>query len=349
MKCLVFLSTFFLCAAIAHADAVADLEPLLQQSAAYLDGEDVPAAQVLQAQRELCRRYVGLDQQQRDAFAQRLGSALYDAAPGMRVVAGRTLATSCDQADVERLLAAMATEPRQNVQHALARVLGTALRRLPADAGSATRATAASTLEQLIRDDTTAPDFRRAMLMSLGNAGAEALPALYRLCDDPRWSRALHWSLPAALAGTGSANALDELILLFETDQAVGFRVACIQAMGTLLARPDSADQTSVQAAVGLLRGLVLSGAADPTLKAAAAKACAKWPAASQDAEFVNAVCRQLKQSTGQPCKNYLRALLYLDVELDAETTSFVQAIAASDQTDPGCRKVAMALLDVDG
>jgi len=349
MRCLVFLSTFFLCTAIAHADAVADLEPLLQQSAAYLDGEDVPAVQALQAQRELCRRYVGLDRDQRDAVAQRLGNALYDAAPGMRVMAARTLAMSCDQADVQRLLAAMATEPRRDVQQALARVLGTAVRRLPVDAASPTRATVADTLEQLIRDDTIAPDSRKAMLMSLGKAGVEALPALYRLCDDPRWSKALHWSLPAALANTGSAGALDDLILLFEADQAVGFRVGCIQAMGALLARADSADQTSVQVAVDLLRGLVLSGAADPTLKAAAAKACAMWPSAAQDAEFVAAVCRQLRQSTGQPCKNYMRALLYLKVELDAETASFVETIAASDQTDPGCRKVAMALLDVNG
>ena len=348
MRCLVFLSTLLLGAAIVHADAASDLEPLLQQSAAYLDGADVPAAQALQAQRELCRRYFRLDPDQRDALAQRLGSALYDAAPGVRVVAGRTLAMSCKQADVEGLLAAMATEPTQNVRQALARALGTALRRLPADAG-ATRASVADTLEQLIRDGTTQHDCRRAMLMSLGSAGAEALPALSRLCDDPRWSRVLHWSLPAALANTGSTGAVDELILLFETDQAVGFRVGCIQAMGTLLARADSADQTSVQAAVGLLRGLVLSSADDPTLKAVAAQAYAMWPAASQDADFVNAVSQQLKQSAGQPCKNYLRALLYLKVELDAETTSFVETLVASDQTEAGCRKVAMALLDADG
>ena len=348
MRCLVFLSTFFLCAAIAHADAASDLEPLLQQSAAYLDGEDVPAAQALEGQRDLCRRYAGLGQDQRDAFAQRLDNGLYDAAPGMRVAAARTLAMSGDQVDVERILAAMATEPTQNVRQALARALGAALRRLPADTGP-TRATVADTLERLIRDDTTAPASRRAMLMSLGNAGAEALPPLYRLCDDPRWARVLHWSLPAALANTGSAGALDDLILLFEADQAVGFRVGCVQAMGALLAAADPADQAVVQPAVDLLRGLVLSAAADPTLKAAAAQAYAKWSGAPQDTQFVNAVCQQLSQSTGQPCKNYLRALLYLKVDLDAQTTSVVQAIAASDQTDPGCRKVAMVLLDVNG
>ena len=332
---------------MAHADAVADLEPLLQQSAAYLDGEEVPAAQALQAQRELCRRYVGLDQDQRDAFAQRLGNALYDAAPGMRVVAGRTLALRPDDVDVAHVLTAMVGEPRTDVQQVLVRAVGVALQRLPADADSQTRATAALMLEQLIRSDTTDPDSRRPMLMALGSAGAEALPALYRLCDDPRWSRVLHSSLPAALASTGSTGAIDELILLFETDQAVGFRVGCIQAMGALLARARAgpADQTSLQAAVGLLRGLVLSSATDPTLKAAAAKACAMWPAAAQDAEFVNAVCQQLKQSAGRPCKNYLRALIYLKVELDADTRSFVETIAGSDQTEAGCRKVAAAAL----
>jgi hypothetical protein len=348
MRCLVILSTLLLGAATAHADAVSDLEPLLQQSAAYLEGEDVPAAQALQAQRELCRRYVALDADQRDALARRLGSALYDAAPGVRVVAGRTLAMSGDQVDVERLLAAMATEPTQNVRQVLTRALGAALRRLPADAG-ATRASVADTLEQLIRDGTTQHDCRRAMLMSLGNAGAEALPALSRLCDDPRWARQLHWSLPAALANTGSPAAVDDIILLFEADQAVGFRVGCVQAMGALLARADSGDQTSVQPAVDLLRGVVFSSAADPALKAAAAQAYAKWPAAPQDADFVNAVCQQVSQSAGQQCKNYLRALLYLKIELDADTRSFVETIAGSDQTEPGCRKVAMALLDADG
>jgi len=329
---------------MAHGDEVAELEQLLQRLAAYLDEGE--ATQALQAQRELCRRYVRLDQEQRNTFAQRLGDALYDAAPGMRVVAGRTLALRPDQVDVERLLAAMATEPRADVQQALTGALGAAFSRLPADAAAETRVAAASTLEQLIRNDTTSPNSRRAMLMGLGNVGAEALPALYSLCDDPRWSSVLHWSLPAALAATGDANAVDKLILLFEADQAVGFRVGCTQAMGALLRRADSASQTSVQPAVDLLRGLVLSSAADATTKAAAAQAYAMWPAAPQDVEFVSAVCQQVEQSTGQLCKNYLRALVYLNVELNTETRSFVETIAASDQTEPGCRKVALALLD---
>ena len=339
-----FVALSFLLVNPSLADDLADLEALLQQAGATVhvaDSNHAMAVIAAQAQRELLMRYRQADEAGRDAFSLRLEQALADPNAAMRIAAARTIAVRASAEDAGCLLRALGVEENARVQMVLIRCLARSISKLSPPSRESAATAAADLFDEMLRDDATQPEIRNMLATSLGRLGEAGLPAVRRLVHDLRWGRILHSSLPAALAATGNATVVFDILELYEADSSTGFRIACIHALAALLGRTDDAYQPAVDFLQAVVREPV-----EPMLSAAAALAYAHCPSARNDAEIVATVRSRLLVSVGDELKYYLRALMKLDVPLDEEIEAFLATIATCDQVAAAQRKIAAAILE---
>ncbi len=297
------------------------------------------------ARRMLIQGYRTAEGQTRAAFQERLIQSLTDTSEDVGIAAAQALSMVPSETAALALLDALRAEDRPLIRHALIRSTARAIAALREPARGIVLLSAIPVLDHLVREPSVSGEERSTLLVLLGRCGPEALERLRALRRDRRWGSILHAELPAAFAATGDPAACEDLIDLYATGTATGFRVGCLHAIGALLQQTPGSNHPWRIAASELIQ-TVWQRNEDPKLASMACLSHVRSGAASDSPTTVLAAVRGgLVASTADAQKRYLRALLELNAPLDEETRSLLEDIRTSGPTRVH-REIAAELLN---
>jgi hypothetical protein len=339
----VFVVAIFI-GGVCMAVEIGELESSLAQAGACDPSQKADTRTVYQAKKQLVEQYMAADPSVAESFAPRLRAALSSPVPAMRIAAAQTLAARPMADDLLPMLVALRAETHPGTQCVLLKCIGNIVSALPDGPAEETISKAIELFETLIHAQGTSPEVRDLLVVSMGSLGPKALPSVRSLAADRRWSSILHSVLPAALGGTGDPAAAADIIAMFESDAADGFRVGCLHALSALLNRTKPMSRAQLAPAVDFLRTTILAYP-DRRLSAAACEAYSRWQGAAADQEVVTLLQSRLPQSSGDELRSYLHAAMFLSLSFDEQSRLFLENLSGSDTAPASHRKLAAAIL----